>query len=117
MTTATGPGSPATAIRYAWWIASGISAWWWTSSTVLQTGWSRAVFASEWTWPIGAFGPRLTSVTMPTIGTLSSSASPMPVIALVSPGPGTTQKTPTAPVTRAEASAMTLADASLVTSR
>ena len=43
---------------------------------------------SPWTWPIGRPGARSTSVTMPTIGTLSSSASPMPVIALVRPGPG-----------------------------
>src|SRR5690348_10652168 len=41
----------------------------------------------------------------------------MPVIALVRPGPGTTQNAPTRPVTRAEASAMTLADISCVTSR
>ena len=41
----------------------------------------------------------------------------MPVIALVNPGPGTTPKTPTSPVTRAAASAMTLADDSWVTSR
>ena len=72
---------------------------------------------SEWTWPIGACGARFTSVMIPTIGTLSSSASPMPVMALVRPGPGTTLKTPTSPVTRAEASAMTLDDASLVTSK
>ena len=38
-------------------------------------------------------------------------------MALVNPGPGTTLKTPTPPVTRAAASAMTLAEASLVTSR
>ncbi len=34
----------------------------------------------------------------------------MPVMALVRPGPGTTLKTPTSPVARAAASAMTLAD-------
>ena len=39
----------------------------------------------------------------------------MPVMALVSPGPGTTLKTPTSPVARAEASAMTLAEASWAT--
>ena len=60
-------------------------------------------------------GDRFTSVTMPTIGTLSSSASPMPVMALVSPGPGTTLKTPTSPVPRAAASAMTLAELSWAT--
>ena len=64
-----------------------------------------------------ALGPRSMSVMMPTIGMLSKSASPMPVMALVSPGPGTTEKTPTSPVTRAAASAMTLADDSCVTSR
>ncbi len=42
---------------------------------------------------------------------------PIPVIALVRPGPGTTLKTPGRPVTRAAASAMTLADDSFVTSR
>ena len=57
------------------------------------------------------------SVMMPTIGMLSQSASPMPVMALVSPGPGTTEKTPTSPVARAEASAMTLAEDSLATSK
>ena len=41
----------------------------------------------------------------------------MPVSALVNPGPGTTEKTPTSPVTRADASAMTLAEASCATSR
>ena len=71
----------------------------------------------EWTWNAGAPGRRSTSVTIPTIGTLSSSASPIPVRQFVIPGPGTTLKTPTPPVTRAEASAMTLAEASLVTSR
>ena len=40
----------------------------------------------------------------------------MPVIALVSPGPGTTAKAPTAPVARDAASAMTLAELSLATS-
>ena len=54
---------------------------------------------------------------IPTIGMLSKSASPMPVSALVSPGPGTTENTPGSPVARAEASAITLADASLATSR
>src|SRR4029453_835700 len=39
------------------------------------------------------------------------------VIALVSPGPGTTLNTPTVPVERAAASAMTLDDDSLVTRR
>ena len=34
-------------------------------------------------------------------GTLSSRASPMPVQALVTPGPGTTQRTPGRPVLRA----------------
>src|SRR6185312_17219691 len=66
---------------------------------------------------MGAFGARLTSVTRPTIGTLSARASPIPVIAFVKPGPGTTQKTPTPPVTRAEASAMMLADDSVATSK
>ena len=57
------------------------------------------------------------SVTRATTGMLSKSASPMPVRALVNPGPGTTEKTPTVPVARAAASAMTLAEASCVTSR
>src|SRR5271157_3799008 len=43
---------------------------------------------------------------------VSNKASPMPLRALVRPGPGTTQKTPTSPVTRAAASAMTLEEAS-----
>src|SRR5208283_3982956 len=60
-------------------------------------------------------GARFTSVTIPTIGTLSNKASPIPLMALVRPGPGTTQKTPTSPVTRAAASAMTLEEASCAT--
>ena len=41
------------------------------------------------------------SLTIPTTGMLSKSASPIPVRALVNPGPGTTEKTPTSPVARA----------------
>src|SRR5262249_52643000 len=110
-------GSPARATRNAWWMAPGISEGWRTSNIPLTIGRSSAALGSEWTCPIGAPGARFTSVTMPTTGTLSSNASPIPVIALVKPGPGTTQNTPTPPVARAEASAMMLADDSFATSR
>jgi len=116
-TTATGPGSPIRATRKASWIITGIWAWWRISSTDLQIGRRSAALGVEWTWKAGAPGRRSTSVIRPTTGTLSSRASPIPVIELVRPGPGTTLKTPTPPVTRAEASAMTLAELSLVTRR
>ncbi len=100
-TTATGPGSPQRARANAWRTPSGICSILSILKTPLVTCCSRPTLLIWCTWKEGAIGPWSTSQTITTSGTLSSSASAMPLRALVTPGPGTRQTTPTLPVARA----------------